>query len=171
MPGRSEVFMLLDIQKMTMGAQELQQGSFLADFSGEDFPVGFALKAPASAAYETVFDGSEVLLRLSIVCETVIQCDLCLTKVQREMRFQPEYRLSARDWDCEDPELPFTKDGKLDLTRLCYDEILLGIPSRLLCKPDCEGLCPVCGKPVSAGCSCRQNVGDDRLSILKQLLS
>ena len=43
--------MLLDIQKMTMGAQELQQGSFLADFTGEEFLVGFALKAPASAAY------------------------------------------------------------------------------------------------------------------------
>lgn len=171
MPGRSEVFMLLDIQKMTMGAQELQQGSFLADFTEEEFLVGFALKAPASVAYEAVFDGNEVLLRLTVVCEAVIQCDLCLTEVQREIRFQPEYRLSARDWDCEDPELPFTKDGKLDLTRLCYDEILLGIPSRLLCKPDCEGLCPVCGKPVSAGCSCRQNVGDDRLSILKQLLS
>lgn len=163
--------MLLDVQNLTMGARESLQGSFLADLTGEEFPVGFALIAPASAVYDVVFDGNEVLLRLTIVCETVIQCDRCLTKVQCELRFEPEYRLSARDWTCEDLELPFTRDGKLDLTRLCYDEILLGVPSRLLCKPDCEGLCPVCGKPVSAGCSCRQNVGDDRLSILKQLLT
>ena len=80
----------------------------------------------------------------------------------------------VREADLSDPdaELSFTPDGKLDVRELAYTELVLEVPTVLLCSDDCAGLCPVCGnrKP----CSCRHETSgsvDERLSILKQLLN
>ena len=163
--------MVIDIKKLITGREERAAGTFEADFSGEGFPAGFSLKGPVQIAYNAQRQGDGARLWLDILCEAVIQCDRCLEQVDRTYRYTPDYLLFEGDWTGEDPERPFTSSGKLDLKELSYDEILLNLPSSLLCRPDCQGLCPVCGKPASAGCGCRQNVGDDRLSILKQLLS
>ena len=69
-------------------------------------------------------------------------------------------------------DLPLRPDGKLDVRELAYTELVLEVPTVLLCSDDCAGLCPVCGnrKP----CSCRHETSgsvDERLSILKQLLN
>ncbi len=49
--------------------------------------------------------------------------------------------------DTEDEELlsPYVVDDELDLGRWAHDAAALATPTRLLCRPDCAGLCPVCG--------------------------
>ena len=40
-----------------------------------------------------------------------------------------------------------------------------------LCKPDCKGLCPVCGHDLNEGdCGCDRFVPDPRLAALQQLI-
>ena len=40
-----------------------------------------------------------------------------------------------------------------------------------LCKPDCKGLCPQCGKNLNEGkCGCSARQVDPRLEILKKLI-
>ncbi len=47
----------------------------------------------------------------------------------------------------DDPELrsPYVDEDELDIGRWAHDATLLALPTRLLCRPDCAGLCPVCG--------------------------
>jgi uncharacterized protein len=47
----------------------------------------------------------------------------------------------------EDEELrsPYVCDDELDIGRWAHDATLLALPTRFLCRPDCAGLCPVCG--------------------------
>jgi uncharacterized protein len=47
----------------------------------------------------------------------------------------------------EDEELrsPYVSDDELDIGRWAHDATLLALPTRILCRPDCAGLCPVCG--------------------------
>jgi DUF177 domain-containing protein len=47
----------------------------------------------------------------------------------------------------EDDELrsPYIEDGVLDLRAWARDALALSVPSNLLCREDCAGLCPVCG--------------------------
>jgi uncharacterized protein len=40
---------------------------------------------------------------------------------------------------------PYVEDGVLDLRAWARDALALSIPANLLCRPDCAGLCPVCG--------------------------
>ena len=50
-------------------------------------------------------------------------------------------------------------------------DIILNYPQKYLCKDDCKGLCPECGKNLNEGdCGCNKTQVDSRLEILKQLM-
>mgnify|MGYP001091754997 FL=1 len=59
----------------------------------------------------------------------------------------------------------------LDLEELARTDILLELPTKVLCSEDCKGLCSQCGKNLNEGeCSCEKKQIDPRLAILSQLL-
>jgi uncharacterized protein len=65
-----------------------------------------------------------------------------------------EVEVEAREIDqaaSEDPELqsPYVDDDELDIGRWAHDATMLALPARLLCRPDCAGLCPVCGESLN----------------------
>lgn len=58
----------------------------------------------------------------------------------------------------------------LDLAALLWEEFSLALPVKPLCRPDCRGLCPECGKNLNEGaCGCSRDSGDPRLAALRQL--
>ena len=65
-----------------------------------------------------------------------------------------EAEIDAREVDqvgAEDEELrsPYVVGGELDVGRWAHDAAVLAIPARVLCRPDCAGLCPDCGEPLN----------------------
>ena len=62
------------------------------------------------------------------------------------------------------------KEDKADLDEILTTAFVLNMDSKLLCRPDCKGICPRCGKNLNEGaCSCRPEI-DPRLAVLGQLL-
>ena len=62
-------------------------------------------------------------------------------------------------------------DLVLDLDALAEEDVVLNLPSKVLCKEDCKGLCPQCGKNLNDGpCDCKEPV-DPRLAGLLDLLN
>jgi len=61
-------------------------------------------------------------------------------------------------------------DGRiLDLGPILREAIVLSLPIKSLCKEDCKGLCPVCGKNLNEGeCDCRKEPADVRWKILEK---
>jgi uncharacterized protein len=62
--------------------------------------------------------------------------------------------VDAREVDqaeTEDEELrsPYVDDDELDLGRWAHDAAVLALPAQILCRPDCAGLCPVCGESLN----------------------
>jgi uncharacterized protein len=47
--------------------------------------------------------------------------------------------------DDEELRTPYLHDGVLHLTSWARDAIALSLPEKVLCRPNCAGLCPVCG--------------------------
>ena len=49
------------------------------------------------------------------------------------------------------PPRPFEylEDDRVDLSAWAHDAIALALPDKILCRPDCAGLCPVCGKDLN----------------------
>jgi uncharacterized protein len=60
---------------------------------------------------------------------------------------------------------------QIDLTPVLHDELALSEPMHPLCRPDCPGLCPGCGRHMDVGsCDCVGDEPDPRLAGLARLL-
>ena len=55
-----------------------------------------------------------------------------------------EYQASTGGEE-EELRTPYLADDVLDLSAWARDAIALSLPDKILCRPDCAGLCPVCG--------------------------
>jgi uncharacterized protein len=65
---------------------------------------------------------------------------------------QPEgvYQLNAADM-----EQLYYQDGGVETNDIVREQLLLSIPMRVLCRPECLGLCATCGKNLNEGaCGC-----------------
>ena len=67
-------------------------------------------------------------------------------------------------------EIGYYQKDSLLLEDVLREQVLLSLPVRTLCKPDCKGLCPRCGQNRnSQACSCDEGPGDPRWEALAGL--
>jgi uncharacterized protein len=66
-----------------------------------------------------------------------------------------ELPISAREYQATNPEgsdelrTPYLHDDNLDLAAWARDAVVLALPDKILCRADCAGLCPLCGKNLN----------------------
>jgi uncharacterized protein len=65
-----------------------------------------------------------------------------------------ELPISAREYQATNPEsdemrTPYLERDNLDLSAWARDALALELPDKILCRPDCAGLCPICGKNLN----------------------
>ncbi len=69
-------------------------------------------------------------------------------------------------------EIGYYENGGLALEDVLREQVLLSLPARTLCQPDCKGLCPRCGvNRNETACSCDQGPSDPRWEALAGLSS
>jgi uncharacterized protein len=44
---------------------------------------------------------------------------------------------------------PYVHEDELDISRWAHDAVILALPTQILCRSDCLGLCPFCGEPLN----------------------
>lgn len=104
-------------------------------------------EARASLEIQRAVSGD--VLRLRFVTRLHGPCMRCLKDAVLPIDVDTlEYQ--AADVDAG-PELrtEYVVDDQLDLSQWARDAIALALPSQILCRPDCAGLCPVCGLDLS----------------------
>lgn len=61
---------------------------------------------------------------------------------------------------------------QLDLSDAVREEVVLATSPFVVCKPECRGLCPQCGKDLNEGsCDCTMEEPDPRWAVLRELKS
>lgn len=99
-----------------------------------------------------------------------LNCDRCLESFERKFQI-PSEQILVTKLSNDNEEFLLVKDFKLDIDELCLSDILLNLPSKLLCSPDCKGLCPKCGANLNrTDCLCVKKEIDPRLAVLGELL-
>ena len=58
--------------------------------------------------------------------------------------------VEATNPESEELRTPYLDDDRLDLSAWARDAVALALPEQILCRADCAGLCPVCGKDLNA---------------------
>ncbi|MGH9321108.1 MAG: YceD family protein [Vicinamibacteria bacterium] len=79
--------------------------------------------------------------------------------------------LPDRGLDPEELAVSFYRDGRIDVSQMIVEQIVLALPMKLLCREDCRGLCPECGvNRNQTSCECEPDDTDPRWAKLKTLL-
>ena len=118
-----------------------------------------------SAVKETVWVRAEVQARVQVPCADCLQDAEYAASASMEVCF-------AREPDPEDPDVFSYAGHVLLLEDAVLGALWLEMPMRILCRPDCRGLCPVCGTDRNTTeCACREEpAGKQPFSALASLL-
>src|SRR5215216_1693458 len=141
---------------------------------------GARLVSEAKVEGSATRKGEQVRLRGTIRTEAELLCDRCLAPeraplaVEFDTSFIPQEVEAVKaenvELQAEDLILSAYEGDAVDLDELVREQILLGLPSRHLCREDCKGLCQRCGADLNAGqCSCEQGEADPRWAALADL--
>jgi len=83
--------------------------------------------------------------------------------------------IRAREYQASTPETdelttPYLVDGRLEVSDWARDAVALALPDQILCRPDCAGLCPECGKNLNDEPHVHEEAdADPRWAALEQL--
>jgi uncharacterized protein len=112
-----------------------------------------------------------VLLEGILRFELVAGCSLCLEEFTASYSCpfaEPVWK--EKGGHAEESIMEFSEE-ELDLTPLLAATVILNLPLAPVCREDCAGLCPDCGKNLNLGtCACVPDTLDPRMMKLQQLL-
>ncbi|HHW46269.1 MAG TPA: DUF177 domain-containing protein [Clostridiales bacterium] len=165
--------MVLDLKPVFLNEGESIGIDTEFDFSDVDLSGRYPLSDPVKVT-GSIYNRASVVY-LSIVCDFsfTAECDRCARECSNHYTLPVERILVTKLESSEDNDDILVVEGmKLDLKELVYTEVLLFLPTKNLCKPDCKGICPSCGRNLNDGeCGCNNQNIDPRLRVLEQLLN
>src|SRR5919206_4165539 len=105
----------------------------------EEVPAEFVIsKASTGSVFELHFRG-----RLHGPCYR------CLEDAVVDLAVDAREYQATNPRDAEELRTPYLVDDRLDLAGWAHDALALELPDKILCRPDCAGLCPVCGRNLN----------------------
>jgi len=121
------------------------------------------------AIIESVVDG--LLVRGTVTAPAQVACARCLGEREDEVRADVVEMFSAPVGEEGEVEPGYDiVDFAIDLDTLIRDALATVMPVRPLCRPDCAGLCPVCGADRNvAPCGGHAEEQDQRWAALSEL--
>lgn len=167
--------MRIDLEKL-----EESGGRFSETYQSLPFEeTELQLVAPAEVWGRAHRKHNELELRGTLRTRVAMPCGRCLKQVELpiEVKFAERF-VTAVAWRHEeqhelhqdDLNLAVFDGEGIELDDLVKEEILLAVPAQVLCRPDCQGLCPVCGTDRNdASCECETKTVDSRWEKLKDL--
>jgi uncharacterized protein len=111
------------------------------EFGGERYAVEPATIPVQLDVSRTTGEGFALRLRFSATLSG--PCMRCLEPA--EPAFEVDAREVSQPGAGEELESPYVDGGVLELGAWARDALALALPAQMLCRPDCRGLCPVCG--------------------------
>jgi uncharacterized protein len=144
---RTDVFDLSSLRLTTGEGRKLElsvaPGPF--ELAGEAYTVEPPLLDARLDVSKTT--GSGYALRLRFEAQLAGPCMRCLSPAGS--RFEIETREVSQPGAGDELESPYVEHGVLDLGSWAHDALALALPAQILCRPDCAGLCPVCGADLN----------------------
>lgn len=164
--------MLLDLKDVFLQEGASRSFRHAIDLSSVDINGVHPFASPVEIAGSVENHAGYVQLQAQAAFRFLMPCDRCAVQVEQRYVYPFSHVLVVSLENEEDGgEYIQVEDYKLDLDELIRTDVLLELPSKFLCKEDCKGLCPVCGKNLNEGaCNCQTHQIDPRLEVLKNLI-
>jgi len=122
---------------------------------------------------------ADIRLRGRFAGNFQVPCARCIEPVEIplaadiDLIFRPlgaDADVPERSITASETEIGYYQEDSLLLEDVLREQVLLSLPVRTLCKPDCKGLCPHCGANRNLQpCSCEKGTNDPRWGTLAAL--
>ncbi|MGA7159937.1 MAG: DUF177 domain-containing protein [Bacteroidota bacterium] len=166
---------------MKINISNLSQGTHEYELSKSAVEIGLQEHFVGDIAAKVTLEKStsQILLRARITSNAVFACDRCLDEFKKEI--SPAFQM-VYVWDAQDQSIERDEDVRtltvdtniIDISDTVRDVVLLAIPLKLLCREECAGLCPRCGKNLNhtanGRCDCARGDVDSRWNKLAGLV-
>ena len=107
-------------------------------------------------------------------CKVLVSCGRCGKPLTEDLELEIEESLLYEGSNVEindDEDVIVFSGYRFDIDEIVANDIFMNLPIRYLCKEDCKGVCPKCGKDLNEGdCGCDKQQTDPRFDALKKLL-
>ena len=143
---RDSSLLSVDVSELLSRPGATQHVSLTSDLDGlagemARVPEGSSLKLDLD--FDALVDGIHVSGDVSgVIAE---ECSRCLRGISEEIRVELDELFTLPGEGVEDDETYEIVDEHLDLEPVIRDAVILALPLNPLCRPDCNGLCQVCG--------------------------
>jgi uncharacterized protein len=168
--------MLIDLSRFRGGLEHLER-RYEPDAIGKD--EAFKVVAPVDVTAALRKDAQKVRLVGRVGTTLELDCSRCLEPftvpidATFDMLFLPAGANTGegeQEVGEEDLGVSFYKDDTIDLGEVLREQFYLALPMKPLCREDCQGLCPVCGRNRNRErCDCQTGWVDARFDALRKL--
>jgi DUF177 domain-containing protein len=169
---RAVVFTLEELELHKVVVSKVYAPGVL-DFEG----AGFRQVSPLQVDAVAELAGGDIRIKGRLSVRLAATCDRCLGPVEFEVT--PDFDLSyrpmaeiAREDEIEVPAdelgIGFYAGDGVPLKDMVTEQVILAVPMKIVCRPNCRGLCPVCGANRNvAQCKCPPPREDSPFASLK----
>ena len=120
---------------------------------------GYTFAAPVAVSGEFYNRAGIVTLKYTVSCPLDVVCDRCLTELKRDYSYDFSHTVVPSlqsEGDIYDTYLVAQHDS-IDMNETAISDLLLMLPTKMLCREDCKGLCDICGCNLNERtCNCRK---------------
>ena len=120
---------------------------------------GYTFAAPVAVSGEFYNRAGIVTLKYTVSCTLDVVCDRCLTELKRDYSYDFSHTVVPSlqsEGDIYDTYLVAQHDS-IDMNETAISDLLLMLPTKMLCREDCKGLCDICGCNLNERtCNCRK---------------
>lgn len=139
------------------------------------FTVPIHLDARIRKVEEEITIEGRISTHIEMICSRCLKLhDECIDDTFGVIyRPQPDTQENVNEIELDETDLnvSYYEGESIELFEVVREQLLLLLPLKPLCKPDCAGLCPSCGKDLNESlCDCSKDNIDPRLAMLGQLL-
>jgi DUF177 domain-containing protein len=92
---------------------------------------------------------SGLVLELELATRILGPCMRCLADAGLDVAVAAREYQASSPGESDELTTPYIADNRLDLSAWAHDAVALALPDKILCREDCAGLCPVCGKDLN----------------------
>jgi uncharacterized protein len=167
----------MEVRKLPF-AQTFVPGAI--DFSGSGITQAADLRAEGVSELLPHTAG-EIRVHGRLQTEITFDCDRCLGPARQtvDAPFDLFYKPAATTLNTKEPEVAidegeaemgFYEMPGLELEDLLREQVLMSLPMQRVCRPDCQGICPVCGGNRNENpCTCETHAPNEQWAALKDL--
>ena len=120
---------------------------------------GYTFAAPVAVSGEFYNRAGIVTLKYTVSCTLDVVCDRCHTELKRDYSYDFSHTVVPSlqsEGDIYDTYLVAQHDS-IDMNETAISDLLLMLPTKMLCREDCKGLCDICGCNLNERtCNCRK---------------